>query len=82
MRIRSHATGIYAAMAAAGFFALALPGTLLYLKRAAGEATTFLYVFVTPFFLVGIALFVFGSAGSPKGWSVAPGNWTCPTQAA
>lgn len=67
MRIRSHALGIYAGMTVAGFGALGLPGTLLYLKRAAGEATTILYVFVTPFFLVGVALLVFGTRGVAKG---------------
>lgn len=67
MRIRSHALGIYAGMTAARVGALALPGTLVFLKRADGTATTFFYVFVTPFFLVGLALLVFGLRGVAKG---------------
>lgn len=67
MRIRSHATGIYVGMTFAGIGALALPGTLVYLKRAAGEGSTFLYVAMAPFLLVGAALFVFGVRGVANG---------------
>lgn len=73
MRIRSHALGIYAGMTAAGVGALALPGTLVFLKRADGTATTFLYVFVAPFFLVGLALLVFGVGGVFTG--LFGGSW-------
>jgi hypothetical protein len=60
MRIKSHAPLMFLGMTAAGLMTLALVGTYFYLMWAAGRASTLVYVFVSPFMLMGSLLAFFG----------------------
>ena len=60
MRIKSHAPLMYVGMAAAGVITLIFMGTFGYLMRQQGRDRWFLYVFLSPFVLMGAALAFFG----------------------
>lgn len=60
MRITSHAPMMYLGMTAAGLLTLGFIGTYLYLMLDAGRGSILLYIFVTPFLLVGSLLAFFG----------------------
>jgi len=60
MRIKSHAPLMHLGMAAAGLLTLVLIGTYFYLMWAAGRAAWLVYLFVSPFVLVGTLLAFFG----------------------
>lgn len=60
MRIQSHAPWMWLGMAVASIPTLALPSIFLYLMRQDGRDGWFVYVFMTPFLIVGLLLGYFG----------------------
>lgn len=60
MRIKSHAPLMFVGMTAAGVITLAFMGLSVYLARQQGRDSWFLYTFLSPFVLMGVALAFFG----------------------
>jgi hypothetical protein len=60
VRIKSHAPWMWLGMSVASLPTLALPSIYLYLMRQDGRDLWFVYLFMTPFLLVGLLLGYFG----------------------
>ncbi len=60
MRIKSHAPLMFIGMTAAGVITLAFMGIYTYLMRRDGRDAWYVYAFVSPFVLMGVALAFFG----------------------